>query len=862
MVSTRNPPNLGAWLKAAKQLHQENLAQPVKIVGIIGKDYPDHGKGETINNYIDKNVFPVATRENLMDISIHFSETDQILFLILNGLDDVATLKNMFKEENGSFLQKMSENEEKLLKMLHFLFITCHFVIVFEATSRIDLEFFRLLRRVNTLRSFKKQEVDKMLAENELKNVWFTNRSISNAEREGRILIPRLLVAFQRNNIRYDLGSNKKRETYEKLEKSLDCQLSDVLTYFELINADSDSLFQLNETLPFVHLINPKIIKRDVIEEMLDFFTQQNDSELSQLPSNQSLHKFFDENFKSEKAVAKLENVIDALNSIFSTVFQGTSGKIDKKHMIYANFENHLLNLHLTEAFKIYERNLTQRGLRTRADHELRFGEAARYLRQVCGSRLEWAMEELQRKCDEIWKSDRACEQVSLTGVTCRVKVHPTFGDETCAENRWTPHDSFDTLISTCPCGTRQILRPDPFSVKEANFDFFDNNPEFVCCKRLEKFRFDVYAEEEDGEKDEWNNWADRDRESNSLITKNQSSAAAPPENAENEQSVIINEPPTNEEEESTEDEDYALEQRSQSTTSSDDLYTRPRSRKDSTKTNREIAADYAKRLNLLRKSEKTGWLDGVPNNLSISQGLLPLFPSWILTCLGESSLYNHHSGVRNQPNFKIGGEYLIPALVFVDCDLDVWNRDLERIKNEDSYRRFTAKTPKNGEETPKVKLFLGFEYECSRGHRFFVDHQGEPFICARGSNISREAARRGSLSDILTADLPLRRACTCRKPPPKSAQLMKIHVVTPKAPVKITIDPVVLVPGQPGTEYRTGQAPLELAHSKYYILQLPMTYSSPSGTYIHDPTNLEKCGILKGGAISVAYKPILSFRW
>lgn len=46
----------------------------------------------------------------------------------------------------------------------------------------------------------------------------------------------------------------------------------------------------------------------------------------------------------------------------------------------------------------------------------------------------------------------------------------------------------------------------------------------------------------------------------------------------------------------------------------------------------------------------------------------------------------------------------------------------------------------------------------------------------------------------LIRSDLPLWTKCTCRRLPQVSAQLMRLHVVTPKAPVTVILNPRVQV--------------------------------------------------------------------
>lgn len=48
--------------------------------------------------------------------------------------------------------------------------------------------------------------------------------------------------------------------------------------------------------------------------------------------------------------------------------------------------------------------------------------------------------------------------------------------------------------------------------------------------------------------------------------------------------------------------------------------------------------------------------------------------------------------------------------------------------------------------------------------------------------------------SALLNADQPIWMPCPCRKEPRTTAQLMRIHVVTPKAPVSVLLQPMIEV--------------------------------------------------------------------
>ena len=105
------------------------------------------------------------------------------------------------------------------------------------------------------------------------------------------------------------------------------------------------------------------------------------------------------------------------------------------------------------------------------------------------------------------------------------------------------------------------------------------------------------------------------------------------------------------------------------------------------------------------------------------------------------------------------------------------------------------------------AKLFIGMEYECPRGHRFIsgsfhqLKNKTQTFSLLLRKKLQNILLLPGSLdkairtskdgssgSKFANQDVPLYLSCPCRGPGsrPLVAQLMRIHVVTPKAPVKV----------------------------------------------------------------------------
>ena len=162
------------------------------------------------------------------------------------------------------------------------------------------------------------------------------------------------------------------------------------------------------------------------------------------------------------------------------------------------------------------------------------------------------------------------------------------------------------------------------------------------------------------------------------------------------------------------------------------------------------------------------------------------------------------------------------------------------------------------------VKIFVGLEYECPRGHRFIASSPGKT------KSMTSSITNR-----MVNSDVPLYVECHCTiglsSVHPVVAQLMRVHVVTPKAPMHVTMNPSV-IPCPDGPTFHPGwhsqlsnqtcdgdkglAAPdtqgtnegnqVKLPISSYWILRLPFIYW---GRYIvtrcerNEITSLE-CGI------------------
>ena len=61
------------------------------------------------------------------------------------------------------------------------------------------------------------------------------------------------------------------------------------------------------------------------------------------------------------------------------------------------------------------------------------------------------------------------------------------------------------------------------------------------------------------------------------------------------------------------------------------------------------------------------------------------------------------------------------------------------------------------------VKIFLGLEYECPRGHRFMAGGPDKPMKYSSGGSGGGTNALRGYAAKIINSDMTLYMGCPCR---------------------------------------------------------------------------------------------------
>lgn len=115
--------------------------------------------------------------------------------------------------------------------------------------------------------------------------------------------------------------------------------------------------------------------------------------------------------------------------------------------------------------------------------------------------------------------------------------------------------------------------------------------------------------------------------------------------------------------------------------------------------------------------------------------GLLPRFCSWSLVSIGKNAQYSVHNGL-NQPGLLNNHNHLIPwdiivskltAISSVDKQLSAsrknannFKKNNELLSNQLQSLSLATSSSNKAKQTVTVRAYIGMEYECPCGHRFF----------------------------------------------------------------------------------------------------------------------------------------------
>uniref|UniRef100_A0A3Q3J6P8 Nonsense-mediated mRNA decay factor SMG8 n=1 Tax=Monopterus albus TaxID=43700 RepID=A0A3Q3J6P8_MONAL len=420
---------------------------------------------------------------------------------------------------------------------------------------------------------------------------------------------------------------------------------------------------------------------------------------------------------------------------------------------------------------------------------------------------------QLNEDCYKFWSNGhQLCEERSLTDQHCVHKFHllPKPGEKPDMD-RNPPilnHNSRGRSTSSCNCGRKQAPREDPFDIQAANYDFYQMLEE-KCCGKLERIEFPMF----------------QPSTPDPAPASNQAQRL-PCEASVSGDTERLKEPSTAQ---SHTPRDTSLSLALSLGHSTDSLG--PYGEGDGTETQVQ-----QKRPSLIDRQPSTvEYLPGMMHS-GCPKGLLPKFSSWSLVKLGPAKSYNCHTGLE-QPGFLPGSSFLLP------WDLVIRSRSEDDTGLTEPLNGGTSSWPapnkslvgKRGStgglgrgrrRDDMARVFVGFEYEDSRGRRF-ISSGPDKIVKVLGPGGAKDPASR-----VLNTDMPLYIPSPSqgRGLKPHFAQLARLFIVVPDAPLEVTLNPQVQPGSPPCPVFHPEQTDLVLPPDGLWVLRFPYSYATDHG--------------------------------
>ncbi|XP_068150247.1 nonsense-mediated mRNA decay factor SMG8 [Drosophila tropicalis] len=518
----------------------------------------------------------------------------------------------------------------------------------------------------------------------------------------------------------------------------------------------------------------------------------------------------------------------------------------------------HLCELGLKKGISCYKHSVPAfYGLET---HEKLLAEAIlAFEEDGRGPPSEAARAKLSGICLKYWQDGRQqCEQLSL-------RRNP------CTQAKEAPHEKHSSGIihvSSCNCGRTQGRREDPFTLRQANYEFYEYMAK-ICnlCVKVKQYQFPIFepsvsdyraaafeaafpllhgGKPNADEGEQAAGACEEDEQLTNGCSQPLSATFGSDLNMSIGEFDALLEDSQEEEPEisygsADEDDDESLSNTNESLSENTEnelilQFKGPQKAEtndhelDETETIVQNSGSFS--------NSTTEYLPGLVHTFS-NPSLLPMFPSWSLACVGPSSIYSHNTGLQEhfQSGFLSGANFLLPWDVHVRLVQEQKNQHHLQQMGKKHLQRY-RKSHLSGGDRLTLKIFVGFEYECSRGHRFMMCSPER--VLRGGADIERDTSHK-----VVHQNMPLYYPCPCRSQSNYLAQLMRIHVVTPKAPVNIILDPRVCVDQYTFTLGTI--APPRLSQSAYWMLRLPYVYQGDDHL-LSPPQKLEADDTLSGG--------------
>uniref|UniRef100_S4RLA1 Nonsense-mediated mRNA decay factor SMG8 n=1 Tax=Petromyzon marinus TaxID=7757 RepID=S4RLA1_PETMA len=491
----------------------------------------------------------------------------------------------------------------------------------------------------------------------------------------------------------------------------------------------------------------------------------------------------------------------------------------------------------------------------TSAYHRSQLAHALSIYRQHArGPAYQAYLLKLQEDCHAFWQAGhQLCEERSLTDQHCIHKYHllPKAGNGQDPDQvpPVVPHCSRSRATSTCNCGSHQGTREDPFTLRAANFTFYETMEDKYCGK-LEHFAFPTFGRD------------------TGVSRKNSLNANAAPAPVSTEDALYKDAPEATGGTECSPDLPHGLGQAAgtpggllaelQAGTSGPTAHNEGGELEPGERPAPNLEEKSPLQDDQDQQQQQQQPLVGMVHLGGVVAGRLPSFSSWSLVRLGPAKAYVPSQGLTDMPGFVPGTHFLMPWDVPLSStrrsnegeEEEAWPairtegaERAERAEGE-SWRGFApTRTWRRGDNT--ARAYVGYEYEDSRGRRFMCSAPDKVMKVAPGSGYRDFASR------ALAADMPLYVAASgqSRGPKPALAQLMRLYVVVPDASVRLLLAPQVQPGSAPCPIFVPEQREVTLPTDGLWVLRLPMAYGSERGPCLppRDTQGLSAYRLLRG---------------
>ncbi|XP_056141113.1 nonsense-mediated mRNA decay factor SMG8 [Lampris incognitus] len=481
-----------------------------------------------------------------------------------------------------------------------------------------------------------------------------------------------------------------------------------------------------------------------------------------------------------------------------------------------AKFSENRCQKALPLAHSAYQSNLPHNY--TTTVHKNQLAQALRvYSQHARGVAFQRYALQLHEDCYKFWSNGhQLCEERSLTDQHCVHKFHllPQPGEKP-EIDRNPPilnHNSRGRSTSSCNCGKKQAPREDPFDIQSANYEFYQMLEE-KCCGKLERIEFPVFQP-----------------------------STQDPAPACNDTPQPPSESPGPVEGERLKDSTTASSTMAHSHTPGDSTsLSLALSLGQSTDSlgpygDGSEAQVQHKRPSLVDRQPSTvEYLPGMLHS-GCPKGLLPKFSSWSLVKLGPAKSYNSHTGLE-QPGFIPGSSFLLPWDLVIRSRSEEESGLVEQLDGGASSwpapnktlvgkRGSTGGVARSRRRDDVARVFVGFEYEDSRGRRF-ISSGPDKIFKVLGPGGAKEPATR-----VLNTDMPLYIPSPAqgRGLKPHYAQLARLFIVVPDAPLEITLNPQVQPGPPPCPVFHPEQTEIVLPCDGLWVLRFPYSYVTERG--------------------------------